>query len=74
MSLSAKHRNQDSVSHANRPSSHDLIEMAPTRSSTAEPATGREYDSLVEHILDFLDRYPARLTSRTPLTGCMRAC
>jgi hypothetical protein len=74
MSLSAKHRSQDSVSNANRPSSHDLIEVAPNRSSLIEPTNGRAYDSLVEHILDFLDRYPARLASQNSLTGCMRAC
>lgn len=72
MSLSAKHRNQDNVSNANCPSSHDLT--AHGRNSTAEQGAGQEYDSLVEYILDFLDRYPARLAPRTPLTGCMRAC
>jgi hypothetical protein len=74
MSLSAKDRSQENTHHTNRPTSHDLLEPAEDRSITKEQATGPEVDSLVEHILDFLDKYPARFAPRAPLTSCMRAC
>jgi hypothetical protein len=71
MSLGAKDRN---VSPSNRPSSHDLLESATDHSVTKEHASGREDDSLIEHILDFLDKYPSRFAPQAPLTECMRAC
>ncbi len=75
MSLGAKDRSlENNVSPSNRPSSHDLLESATDRSVSKEHASGREDDSLIEHILDFLDKYPSRFAPQTPLTGCMRAC
>jgi hypothetical protein len=74
MSFSAKDRSQENARHTNHPSSKDVVEPADSRNITKDQTTGSEPDSLVEHILDFLDKYPARFAPRTALTGCIRAC
>jgi len=75
MSLSAKDRSQDhEASHTNHPSSHDMLESDENSGVSQEQTTSQDDDSLVEHILDFLDKYPARFAPRAPLHGCMRAC
>ena len=75
MPLSAKHRSHGSNTNpTNHPSSHDLLEQTEGRSaSTEKQSIGRGDDSLVEHILDFLDKYPVRFMPQASLTGCMRA-
>jgi len=75
MPLSAKHPSHGSNTNpTNHPSSHDLLEHCEGRSaSTEKRLIERGDDSLVEHILDFLDKYPVRFMPRTSLTGCVRA-
>ncbi len=75
MPLSAKHRSQGNHTNStNHPSSHDLLEQSEGRSSSTEKRlTERGDDSLIEHILDFLDKYPVHFMPRTSLPGCMRA-
>lgn len=74
MSLSAMHNSQDNSSHRPNPSSQDLLKSKKDRRTNQEHTSENKDDSLVEHILDFLDRYPVRLASRTHLAECMRAC
>jgi hypothetical protein len=75
MSFSAIHCSQENNSgQTNCSPSRDLSGSAEEHSITKEQTAEREDDSLVEHILDFLDRYPACLTSQPTLTRCIRAC
>jgi hypothetical protein len=73
MSLSATHRRQENNPRRPNPSSHDLLNSNTDRNTDKEHTSGTKDDSLVEHILDFLDKYPVRFTPRTPLTRCLRA-
>jgi len=75
MSLSARHLSQASnTNFTNHTPSHNLLEQAKDCSdSTAKLPAKPGDDSLVEHILDFLDKYPVSFSQRAPLTGCMRA-
>lgn len=72
MSLSAEHRGPDH-NHDDRPSFHDF-EPSDDRKGARRERGEREEDPLVEHILDFLDKYPARFAPCSSLAGCMRAC
>jgi hypothetical protein len=76
MSLSARYLSQaNKTNSTNHLASHDLPGQDKNRSdSTAKPPAKHGYDSLVEHILDFLDKYPSGSSQRGPLTGCMPAC
>lgn len=77
MSLSAEHRGPDhhNSSHDEGPSFHDLIKPVDDRKGvTKGHSTGPGEAPLVEHILDFLDKYPACFAPCSSLTGCIRAC
>lgn len=76
MSPSAEHRGPGNhIGHDDRPSLHDLLDPKDDRKGAAHEH-GRSGDDapLVEHILDFLDKYPARFVRSASLTGCMGAC
>jgi hypothetical protein len=66
--MSFSQQNKDS--RTNCPSSRDLLRPAEGRNASQEQTTEPEDDSLVEHILDFLDKYPTRFCARTQLTEC----
>ena len=75
MSFSAQHRTQEiNASHTNCPSSRDLHKPSGEGYLSKNHTTEPEDNSLVEHILDFLDKYPARFAPRVPPTGCVRIC
>jgi hypothetical protein len=75
MLLSGKHRRQNNnASHnSNRPSSSDCVEPAEHHKISPEKTSAPEEDSLVEHILDFLEKYPACFASRTSAAKCLQA-
>jgi hypothetical protein len=70
---SAKRRSQNNNASRspNRPSS-DPIESSEERSISQDTSQPKE-DSLVEQILEFLDRYPARFVPRSPMREHIRA-
>jgi hypothetical protein len=75
MSLNAKDRSQDNHGRpTSYPSSHDWPGADEERSVSKGHTTEPEDDLLVEHILDFLDKYPACFTPHAPLTKYLRAC
>jgi len=75
MSFSAMHSSQEKNPRRPNPSSQDLLNSNKDRKTNQEHTSESKDDSLVEHILDFLDKYPVRFAPRTPLTRCMmRAC
>lgn len=74
MSFSAIHCSQENNSGQTSSPSRDLSGSVEERSITKEQTSEREDDSLVEHILDFLDRYPACLAFHPTFTKCIRAC
>lgn len=76
MSFSAEHRRPDHNSSRNDcPSFHDLTKPADDLKGVTKGHRPRpDEDPLVEHILDFLDKYPARLASGMPVMGCIGAC
>jgi hypothetical protein len=74
MSLSSEHRRLDNNARSTEhPDLRDLPESPEDHKLTKESTVGPREDPLVEHILDFLDKYPARFAPRGPLVGCMRA-
>ncbi len=58
MSPSAKDSSQDNTSHANHRSSNDSLKSPEDWNTSREHNTAPD-NSLVEHILDFLDKYPS---------------
>jgi hypothetical protein len=76
MLLSAKRRRQNNnASHnLNHPSSSDFQESTDHRSiSPGKTSQPKVEDSLVEHVLDFLDKYPVCHASQVPFTEYLRA-
>ena len=76
MLITAKHRRQNNnASHnLNHPSSSDFQESTNHRSISSENTSQpQEADSLVEHVLDFLDKYPVCHASQVPFTEYLRA-
>jgi hypothetical protein len=76
MLLSAKRRRQNNnASHnLNHPSSSDFQESTDHRSiSPGKTSQPKAEDSLVEHVLDFLDKYPVCHASQVSFTECLRA-
>lgn len=75
MSLSATDRSQDhNISRTNYPVLHDWYETIEDREVFKERSTESENDSLVEHILDFLDKYPVCFVPQPPLSECSPIC
>jgi len=72
MSFSARDRSHDN--NAGHSSSHDLLEPSDSHDVFRERSTEPEDDSLIEHVLDFLDKYPACFVSRVPLSSCITIC
>jgi hypothetical protein len=76
MLLRAKRRQNNNASHnLNRPSSSsDFQESTDHRSiSPGKTSQPKAEDSLVEHVLDFLDKYPVCHASQVSFTECLRA-
>ena len=75
MLLRAKRRQNNNASHnLNHPSSSDFQESTNHRSISPENTSQpQEADSLVEHVLDFLDKYPVCHASQVPFTEYLRA-
>ena len=75
MLLRAKRRQNNNASHnLNHPSSSDFQESTNHRSISPEKTSQpQEEDSLVEHVLDFLDKYPVCHAAQVPFTECLRA-
>lgn len=75
MLLSAKHRRQNNnASHnPNHPSSDFQESTQHHNISQEKTSQPEEEDSLVEHVLDFLDKYPVCFARRAPLTEYVRA-
>lgn len=73
MSLSAEHRAPDhNSSHDDHSSFRDLIQSPDDRKDATQDHCGRK-DPLVEHVLDFLDKYPACFAPDASLANWMRA-
>jgi len=69
MSLSAKHRSQNNnASHSSNHPSSDSPESSENRTISTENASQTGDNSLIEHVLDFLDSYPACFASQIALT------
>jgi len=69
MSLSAKHRSQsNNASHSSNHPSSDSPESSENRNISTENASQTGDNSLIEHVLDFLDSYPACFASQIALT------
>jgi hypothetical protein len=74
MSRSEEDRSQEiNPGHSNQPSLHDYVEQT-DRPDIIRERTGEEDVSLVEQILEFLDKYPSCLARQTTLTGSMQGC
>ena len=74
MLLRAKRRQNNHASHnLNRPSSSDFQEPTDHRSiSPGKTSQPKAEDSLVEHVLDFLDKYPVCHASQVSFTEGLR--
>lgn len=75
MLLRAKRRQNNNASHnLNHPASPDFHESTDHRSiSSGKTSQPKAEDSLVEHVLDFLDKYPVCHASQVPFTEYLRA-
>jgi hypothetical protein len=75
MLLRAKRRQNNNASHnLNHPSSSDFQESTDHRSiSPGKTSQPKAEDSLVEHVLDFLDKYPVCHASQVPIREYLRA-
>jgi hypothetical protein len=75
MLLRAKRRQNNNASHnLNHPSSSDFQESTDHRSISPEKTSPpQEEDSLVEHVLDFLDKYPVCRARQVSFTEYLRA-